>query len=59
MYKIESFKDKTLPAKSQAKRVSDEAFASVLSVNSDNQYMKASIRNVLDDGRHHILLKHL
>lgn len=40
LYRIESIKDKTLPAKGQGKRVSDEAFASVLSVNSDNQYMK-------------------
>ncbi|KAI0220830.1 GATOR complex protein MIOS [Lamellibrachia satsuma] len=40
LYKIESIKDKTLPAKGQSKKVSDETFASVLSVNSDNQYMK-------------------
>ena len=43
LYKIESIKDKTLPAKGQSKKVSDETFASVLSVNSDNQYMKVSV----------------
>ena len=42
LYKVDAIKDKSLPAKGQGKKVSDETFASVLSINSDNQYMKVS-----------------